>query len=91
MTEVIHLPYTTWRYHTDADFREQSIKKTNNYIKERRIRDPAFDQYIKELWKKNSEKYRSDPEKYEKIKEANRERARRRYAEQKEAKKAAEK
>lgn len=58
--------YTTWRYHTDPEYREQAIKKSVEYIKERRQRDAEFDERMRQHWrehaKKAAEKRAQDPE-----------------------------
>lgn len=65
--------YITWRYHTDPEFRANMIKRSIEYTRERRQRDPEYNEMLKEQWRnyarKNAEKIAQDPEKLAKRKE----------------------
>lgn len=79
--------YVKWRYHTDAEFKAAAIKRSAEYIKNRRQRDEAYDAKLKEQWReharKNAEKMSQDPEKLAKRKEYMRQYHQRRRADRK--------
>lgn len=61
--------YTTWRYHTDPEFRADMIKRSVEYRRTRRQADPEYDEKIKQQWRENARKNAQDPEKQAKRKE----------------------
>lgn len=65
--------YSTWRYHTDPDFRSNTIKRSVEYRRNRRQQDPDYDAKLREQWcanaRKNAEKLAQDPERVAQRKE----------------------
>ena len=58
--------YTTYRYHTDPEFKMLCNKRTAECVRRKRDEDPEYDAMLRAKWREYSKKYAEDPEKREK-------------------------